>query len=139
MADQEKTEQPPRKVPEDRKATEYLANERTFLAWIRTSIAMVSLGFVVARFGLWLAQTATHVTNRPQPHGISASLPAGLALTGFGGLLAVLAAWRYHVVNRSIEQGEVKPDRGLVFLVTILMALLAVGMIIYLLVSVGYR
>lgn len=135
----EKIDPPAREVPEDRKATEYLANERTFLAWIRTSIAMVSLGFVVARFGLWLAQTAAHVTNRPRLHGISASLPAGLALTGFGGLLAVLAAWRYHVVNRSIEHGEVKPDRGLVLLVTLLMAVLAVGMIVYLLVSVDYR
>lgn len=41
-------------VPDDRKATEHLANERTFLAWVRTSIAVVSLGFVVAKFGLWL-------------------------------------------------------------------------------------
>ena len=38
-------------IPGDRRATEYLASERTFLAWIRTSIAVVSLGFVVAKFG----------------------------------------------------------------------------------------
>jgi len=37
-------------MPEDRKATEYLANERTFLAWIRTSIAVISLGFVIAKW-----------------------------------------------------------------------------------------
>ena len=38
-------------VSEDRKATEHLANERTFLAWIRTSIAVITLGFVMAKFG----------------------------------------------------------------------------------------
>ena len=41
----------PRDIPDDKEATEHLANERTFLAWVRTSIAIVSLGFVVAKFG----------------------------------------------------------------------------------------
>jgi len=39
-------------VQEEKLATEFLANERTFLAWVRTSIAVISLGFVVAKFGL---------------------------------------------------------------------------------------
>jgi putative membrane protein len=39
-------------IVETERASEYLANERTFLAWIRTSIAVVSLGFVLARFGV---------------------------------------------------------------------------------------
>ena len=39
-------------IDETKRATEYLANERTFLAWIRTSVAVVSLGFVIARFGV---------------------------------------------------------------------------------------
>ena len=41
-------------IAEEKRATEYLANERTFLAWIRTSIAIISLGFVVAKCSLWL-------------------------------------------------------------------------------------
>jgi putative membrane protein len=41
-------------LPEDRRAAEYLANERTFLAWIRTSIAVITLGFVIAKFGVSL-------------------------------------------------------------------------------------
>jgi uncharacterized membrane protein YidH (DUF202 family) len=47
----------------------------------------------------------------------------------FGGLLAVLAAWRYHVVNRDIERGKVSADRGLVILVTVMVALLSGAMI----------
>lgn len=38
------------KIPSDKLTTEYLAAERTFLAWVRTSIAVITLGFVVARF-----------------------------------------------------------------------------------------
>jgi uncharacterized membrane protein YidH (DUF202 family) len=37
-------------LPEDKRATEYLANGGTFLAWIRTSIAVISLGFVIAKW-----------------------------------------------------------------------------------------
>ena len=41
--------QPHRHVPDESRATEHLANERTFVAWVRTSIAVISFGFVVAR------------------------------------------------------------------------------------------
>jgi putative membrane protein len=42
------------KVPPRRQASEYLANERTFLAWVRTSITIISFGFIVAKFNVWL-------------------------------------------------------------------------------------
>jgi uncharacterized membrane protein YidH (DUF202 family) len=42
---------------------EYLANERTFLAWLRTCIAIIGLGFVVARFGLFLREFGITVKN----------------------------------------------------------------------------
>jgi len=45
----------------------YLAEERTFLAWIRTGISLMGFGFVVARFGIF-----EDLTNLPQ------QLPAGL-------------------------------------------------------------
>jgi putative membrane protein len=43
-------------ITPDKKATEYLANERTYLAWIRTSISIMSLGFVVAKFSVWMRE-----------------------------------------------------------------------------------
>jgi putative membrane protein len=42
------------RVPEEKRATEYLANERTFLAWIRTSIAVISFGFLITRVPEWI-------------------------------------------------------------------------------------
>ncbi len=118
---------PESKIPNERRSNEYLANERTFLAWIRTSIAVISLGFVLARFSLWLQDLSIGTTRVPlRAHGVS--LPMGEALMVFGGLLAVLAAWRYHLVNRMIDENRVQPDRGLIILIAAAVALLAIVM-----------
>jgi putative membrane protein len=124
-------------IDETKRATEYLANERTFLAWIRTSVAVVSLGFVLARFSVWLREFA--IQRRPQfpVHRAGISLPIGVGMMIFGGLLSVLAAWRYHVVNRDIERGKVRADRGLVILVTVAITLLSGAMIALALLSAG--
>jgi putative membrane protein len=123
-------------IPEEKKSTEYLANERTFLAWIRTSIAVISLGFVVAKFGVWLHELSTRLAPQMPPvHSTGMSLPIGVAMMALGGGLAVLAAWHYHLVNLAIERGEVRANRGLIVAVTIGVALLAVMMIVYLLVA----
>jgi len=119
-------------VPREHHATEFLANERTFLAWIRTSIAVVSLGFVVARFSVWLRQLSFQLHPGAQVTHIGVSLPFGLAMMALGAVFAPLAAWRYHVVNKKIEQDQVTADRGLIVLITLLVTLLAIGMIVYL-------
>lgn len=125
-------------ISEDRKATEYLANERTFLAWVRTSIAVISLGFVVAKFDVWLRELAKRIEPQVQLHSTGISLPIGITMMAFGGVLAVLAAWHYHIVNLAIERGEVRANRVLVVIVTIGVALLAAMMIYYLLLTVRH-
>jgi putative membrane protein len=121
---------PDAEIPDDKKATEHLANERTFLAWVRTSIAIISLGFVVAKFGLWLRELGARLAA--QTHGPGLSGPIGMGMIAFGGLLALLAAWRFHVVNRQIDLGKVSVDRWLVVLIAIAMGTLAVVMVAYL-------
>ncbi len=122
-------------IDEAKRATEYLANERTFLAWIRTSIAVVSLGFVIARFSVWLRELSAHLDSQTHAYRTGMSLPIGVAMMAFGGLLAVLAAWRYHVVNLDIERGKVSADRGLVILVTVMVTLLSGAMIAFVLLT----
>ena len=124
-------------IDETKRATEYLANERTFLAWIRTSIAVVSLGFVLARFSVWLREFAIQRTPQLPVQRAGISLPIGVGMMIFGGLLSVLAAWRYHVVNRDIQRGKVTADRGLVILVTVAMVLLSGAMIAFALLTAG--
>jgi putative membrane protein len=126
------------KIHEDKIATEYLANERTFLAWIRTSIAVISLGFVVAKFSVWLNELASGIDARIKTHSTGLSMPTGIAMMAFGGMLAILAAWHYHRVNLAIEKGEVHANRGLIIAVTGIVVLLTVMMIIYLLLTVQH-
>jgi inner membrane protein YidH len=118
-------------IDETKRAAEYLANERTFLAWVRTSVAVLSLGFVLARSSVWLRELSVQWQPQMQVHRGGISLPIGVAMMILGGALTILAAWRYHVVNRNIEHGKVSADRGLVLLVTVMVALLSGAMIVF--------
>lgn len=128
--------EPPAPLHGDKKATEHLANERTFLAWVRTSIAIISLGFVVAKFDVWMRELSG---NNPGPKIMAAhpqaSLFIGLGMMAIGALFVALAAHRYHRVTGDIERGEVRADRGLVAFVTAIVVLLALAMITCMLVS----
>src|SRR5438067_10947781 len=95
-------------VPSEKRATEYLANERTFLAWIRTSIAVISAGIVISRLATWFRHLSLSGNEAPKPNNFS--FVVGSAMIMLGGVVALLAVWRYHVVNRSIAEGRVKPD-----------------------------
>jgi putative membrane protein len=120
-----------RELPEAHRASEHLDNERTFLAWVRTTVALISLGFVIAKLsptlGAATSATASHITTK--------AVPAGIALIIFGAVVTVLAAWRYDRVNRQIEEGIVKTDRGMVWIVTLLIALLSVATVVYMISS----
>jgi putative membrane protein len=121
-----------REIPADHRAQEHLANERTFLAWVRTTIALISLGFVLARLGPWLNDSGTKpILNRASPIGIG--------LVTFGALLTLLATWRYDAVNRQIEAGLVKTDRGLVWFVAISITVVSAALIVYMIMTSGAK
>jgi putative membrane protein len=115
----------------DARINEYLANERTFLAWIRTSIAVLSLGFVVARFSVWLQQLAATTNPNVRIPRTGVSLVIGVAMMAFGGLLSLLAIWHYNRINRSISEGDARPRPQMAVLVTVLVLVLAIVMIVY--------
>ena len=129
--------------PRQPRVSDHLANERTFLAWIRTSIALISLGFVVAKFSVWLRQfQATVLAQRSVgPAGrapaallprVGVSLPAGIALMAAGAGLAVFALVRQRDVDRAIERGDFRLDHTLAALVTGAVVVAAVAFIAYL-------
>ena len=79
-----------------------MAGERTLLAWVRTGLAMMGLGFVVARFGLFLREiTPVGLTSQHQPTGFS--LWIGTALVIVGVIVNLLAAWEHFRFLRRIE------------------------------------
>jgi putative membrane protein len=81
------------------------AAERTLLAWIRTGLALMGFGFVVARFGLFLRELAAVKQTAPQPgSGLSVGIGAGLLLLGVAVML--LAAGQHVLVMRRLRRGE---------------------------------
>jgi putative membrane protein len=98
---------------------EHQANERTFLAWLRTSIALISFGFAIARFGLFLQQLDFALAQQESKgHSIFNSQSLGIALVIFGIVTIALAAWRYNRVFWQIERGNYRPNRLLVWIMT---------------------
>ena len=116
-------------MPAEQRAAEHLANERTFLAWVRTNIAVISLGFVLARIGPVLPVSGKGIG----PRLAAKALPLGIGMVGFGAVLTLLAAWRYAAINRGIETGRIRTDRVLVRFVTVAVILLVAGLIAYML------
>lgn len=122
-------------IPARRLAADYLNNERTFLAWIRTSIAVISLGFVITKFGVWFSEIASRIDPKFTGIHAGASVPIGFLMMIFGGLLAGLSAWRYMNFNRQISRGDIQAGRGLIVFVTFLVVVLPIVMVSFLLVS----
>lgn len=125
-------------VTHDAKATEYLASERTFLAWIRTCIAVIGLGFVVAKFSLWMRELVVRLDPQAKLPSTGLSLPLGIAMMALGSALAIASAWHYHMINRAIERGDVRANRSLVLTVAGAVALLGLMVIAYMLLTVTH-
>ncbi|MGB3495678.1 MAG: DUF202 domain-containing protein [Elainellaceae cyanobacterium] len=114
---------------------EHQANERTFLAWLRTSIALIGFGFAIARFGIFLRQLNVALNQEEELlHPIFNSRSLGLCLVIVGVLAIALAAWRYNQVFWQIERSDYRPNRLAVWImtgVTIVLGLLSIPLLIF--------
>ena len=81
-----------------------LAAERTLLAWIRTALAM--MGFVVARFGLFLRTIAAGSQGGQPPASVGMSLMIGTAVVVLGAVVMLLAAVQHIRFLDRLERGE---------------------------------
>ena len=92
---------------------DHSANERTFLAWVRTAIALMAFGFLVEKFDLFLELAAPSLAGR------TLSLPgqkfgniAGLALIVLGTAMVALAAARFLTTAKTIDSEEPRQGPG---------------------------
>ena len=116
-----------------RHTSDHLANERTFLAWIRTSISVTGLGFVVAKFSVWLRELAVRFGGPARPAHTRLSLPLGIAMMALGAALAVIAAWRYRATRIAIDQNQSAADTRTIMLVTIMVLIITASLVAYML------
>jgi len=95
---------------------DHLANERTYLAWIRTSIGLMAFGFVVEKFALFMRRLSYFLEKSGLPAGApTASSPGyseafGIAIVALGAVLGAMAFVRFKHVQRQIEADAYRPS-----------------------------
>lgn len=121
-------------TPRTARAREHLANERTLFAWIRTALALMGLGFVVARFGLFLRSLAVEGGAAPA-RGLQASDAIGVLLVAAGVAATAIGLRRFLRARAQIEAGRFVPELlSGVFVVAVTIAA-GVALVVYLLVA----
>ncbi len=108
--------------------SDHAANERTFLAWVRTAISVMAFGFLVAKFDLFL-EVATITLGGKAPSSTSQLVGnfAGLLLLLLGGAMMLLATFRFRQIGIDIDAAEIRPARGTGIDVALVLLLLALG------------
>jgi putative membrane protein len=115
--------------------SDHAANERTFLAWIRTAIAVMAFGFLVERFDLFLEIAGKTLEGHTlSPRGHLAGNIAGLILMGLGGVTIIVALVRFRKTAREIDSAQVLPGSGerLDIALATLLVILGTALFVYL-------
>ena len=118
---------PPTKIG---KAADHLANERTFLAWIRTSISIIVFCFVVARFGITLREFLRMQGNGEHQSGMS--LTIGVGFIAMGIFMALVSLMRYRTTMHRLNADEFQPAGAIVTVLGIIPALFGTILAVYL-------
>jgi putative membrane protein len=114
--------------------SDHAANERTFLAWVRTAIAVMAFGFVIEKFDLFLRAAGLQRLPQVSPSGSTFANAAGLAFIAIGVAMIVIAGLRFARTAREIESEDSVPSTGerLDLALAALIGLLGVALFLYL-------
>ena len=113
--------------------SDHLANERTFLAWIRTSVAIMGFGFVVVKFALFIKQISL-VLNTKQTvlPGKGYSTQIGILLVAIGAFMALYSYLRYRNTEKQLLNKAYKPSQLPSLLLTLAIVIVGALLVIYL-------
>jgi len=115
------TEKPKRRSSD--RVRDHLANERTYLAWMRSAIALMGFGVLIVRLRILRPPLA------PQPPGNGWRL--GLAFSIVGLLTVLLSAQHYFAVRHDIDEDSYEPPDRWVIASSLALVLLGLGVIYY--------
>jgi uncharacterized membrane protein YidH (DUF202 family) len=118
-----------KKPPKSGIVRDHLANERTFLAWIRTSIGIMAFGFVVEKFALFIKKLAYFFGKagmaKAMPNTLGYSTIFGVVLVALGAVMGLVAFVRYKKVEKEIDRDSYQPS--LLLDIMVAMSILAIG------------
>ncbi len=120
------------------RARDHLANERTFLAWVRTGAAIVVFGFAIGRFSIAMRQLTALQGHPVRTAGISVWMGSGTILAGV--VLVVAGLLRYRKTRAQLDAGTFAPAGlmlDLITILTVLFGLALAGYLIYTETSLG--
>ncbi|MEJ7642294.1 MAG: DUF202 domain-containing protein [Candidatus Nitrosocosmicus sp.] len=125
------------------RSQQHLANERTFLSWIRTCVALVGLGFIIAKFNFFMDEFRQIIqSNTVEPENIPitnvsqsladvGSLSIGTGFVIFSLILILFALKNYRDNDKAIRLGVYTPKHTIMYATTGLVAALSVAIVIY--------
>lgn len=118
--------------------TDHLANERTYLAWIRTNLGIMAFGFVVEKFSYFVQQVALFLGKteaKPSAALQSYSSLFGISLVALGAILCVFSFFKFKRTERQIDQNHYESSLLLDTLLMLFVFLIGVFLIAYLIKS----
>jgi putative membrane protein len=119
-------------VENPNRARDHMANERTFLAWVRTGAAIVVFGFAIGRFSIAIRQLTALQGHGVRTAGISVWMGSGTIVAGL--LLVVAGLVRYRKTRARLDAGTFEPagfGLDLLTILTVLIGLALAGYLIY--------
>lgn len=123
-------------MPSESDPRVYFAAERTLLAWLRTGLTIIGLGFLVARFGL-VVRLLRGLNSEPSAPLASSIIGVGLVL--LGAFMISASAWQHRRFCRGLDESQVPARYSMKFGVwmSLVVAGLGVTLALYLLWSMG--
>ena len=129
--------------PNTDRSQQHLANERTFLSWVRTCVALVGLGFIIAKFNFFLDEFRQIIqSNTVEPENIPitnvsqsladvGSLSIGTGFVIFSLILILFALKNYRDNDKAIRLGVYTPKHTIMYATTVLIVALSVAIVVY--------
>ncbi|MGB9463471.1 MAG: DUF202 domain-containing protein [Candidatus Acidiferrum sp.] len=111
-------------------ARNHLANERTFLAWVRTGVAVVVFGFAIGRFAIAIRQWMAMQGHVVPTSGLSVWFGTATIIAGV--LVCVAGLVRYRRTREQLNSGNFQPAGFIIDLVGIVTALFGLSLAAYL-------
>ena len=115
--------------------SDHAANERTFLSWVRTAIAVMAFGFLIERFDLFLQIAAPSLAGRTlSPADQEFGNIVGFALIVLGTAIIAVAAARFLITAKQIDSDQLYPSTGarIDLALAALLVLLGFSLVLYL-------